>query len=65
MLGIVRGLQTQAKIITTDYSDVAIDQIVDTGLFDFEKASRSASWIKELEHEHIPETEEYGISSFT
>ena len=38
---------------------------MNTGLFDFETASESAGWLKELEApEHTPETEEYGISSF-
>ncbi|AGT33205.1 hypothetical protein M493_14840 [Geobacillus genomosp. 3] len=35
-----------------------------THLFDFEKASQSAGWIKELNEEHTPETEQYGIASF-
>jgi len=65
VLWIIRSLQAEAKIITTDYSDVAIDSLIDTWMFDFDTASRSASRVKELEHEHIPETEEYGISSFT
>ena len=34
-------------------------------LFDYEKAESSAGWIRELQGEHTPETEEYGISSFT
>lgn len=33
-------------------------------LFDFDKASEGAGWIKELNEEHVPETDEYGISSF-
>lgn len=41
---------------------------MNTGLFDFESAAKSALWIKELEsgghHTHTPETEEYGVGSF-
>ncbi|WP_146553157.1 GTP-binding protein [Rummeliibacillus sp. SL167] len=33
-------------------------------LFDFDQVSEGAGWIKELNEEHTPETEEYGISSF-
>ena len=39
--------------------------MLDTGLFDYDKAESSAGWIRELQGEHTPETEEYGISSFT
>ena len=39
--------------------------VLDTGLFDYEKAESSAGWIRELQGDHTPETEEYGISSFT
>ena len=46
-------------------AQVPLDQVMDTGLFDYEKAESSAGWIRELEGEHTPETEEYGISSFT
>lgn len=38
--------------------------LLNRGLFDFDKASQGAGWIKELNEEHVPETEEYGISSF-
>ncbi len=37
---------------------------MNTKSFDFEKSSQSAGWIKELNEEHTPETEEFGISSF-
>jgi G3E family GTPase len=57
-------LNPEAKIIESAYSQVAVSEILNTNLFDFEKASQGAGWLKELNEEHTPETEEYGISSF-
>ncbi|EAR12970.1 putative nitrile hydratase activator-like regulatory protein [Polaribacter irgensii 23-P] len=61
---IIGKLNPEAKIITTNESKVALENVLNTGLFNYEKAEASAGWIKELENEHVPETEEYGISSF-
>lgn len=65
---ILRKLQPSAKFIKTSFADVSLTEVVNTGLFDYEKASQSAGWIKELTEgghaNHTPETEEYGISSF-
>jgi len=62
---VLRKLQPTAKFIRTINGQVDPADIMNTGLFDFEEASRSAGWIKELEKvEHTPETEEYGIASF-
>lgn len=62
---VLRKLQPRAKLIRTDYGRVNPQNILDTGLFDFDAASSSAGWIQELEKEHhTPETDEYGISSF-
>ncbi|MEO9571902.1 MAG: GTP-binding protein [Polaribacter sp.] len=61
---IIQKLNPEAKIITTKQSKVALENVINTGLFNYEKAEASAGWLKELENEHIPETEEYGISSF-
>ncbi|WP_137789476.1 GTP-binding protein [Bacillus sp. E(2018)] len=61
---VLKKLQPQAKLIETEFGKVEPKDILSTGLFDFEKASESAGWMKELETEHIPETDEYGISSF-
>lgn len=60
---LVKRLNPDARIIRSDFGKVPAHELLDTGLFDFEKASRSAGWIKELENEHTPETEEYGIGS--
>lgn len=62
---VLRKLQPNAKLIRAINSVVAPEEILNTGLFDFEKASMSAGWMKELQkEEHTPETEEYGIGSF-
>jgi len=61
---IIRKFNNDAIIIPTTNSQVPLEEIMDTGLFDFDKTSQSAGWIKELNEEHTPETEEYGISSF-
>lgn len=61
---VLQKLNPGAKIIESTHSQIALENILDTGLFDFEEASQGAGWIKELNEEHIPETEEYGISSF-
>lgn len=61
---ILHKLNPGARIIHTVKGNVPLTEIINTGLFDYEKTSSSAGWIKELENEHVPETEEYGISSF-
>lgn len=61
---VVQKFNPVAKIIESEYSRISLNQVLHTRLFDFEAASQSAGWIKELNEEHIPETEEYGISSF-
>jgi len=62
---ILRRLQPSAKIVRSVHGKVAPNQILHTQLFDFDKASQSAGWMKELQQDHhTPETEEYGVSSF-
>ena len=63
--GVLRKLQPSAKIIRTVRGEVELSEILNTGLFDFEKASLAPGWLRELQkEEHTPETEEYGIGSF-
>jgi len=62
--GLLRKLNPNAKLIKTTFGAVAPREILNTKAFDYEEAQQSAGWIKELNNEHTPETEEYGISSF-
>ena len=62
---ILRSLNTSARIISISNGAIEIDSVLNTGLFDFEKAKLAPGWLKEMRGEHTPETEEYGISSFT
>tara|TARA_R110002049_G_scaffold95047_6_gene233627 strand:- start:935 stop:2146 length:1212 start_codon:yes stop_codon:yes gene_type:complete len=63
---IIRSLNADARIIETDHSNVPPDAILNTGLFDFEKAQEHPMWAKELYGfaDHVPETEEYGVASY-
>jgi G3E family GTPase len=63
---IIRSLNADARIIEADHSDVPAEAILDTGLFDFEKAHEHPMWAKELYGfaDHVPETEEYGVASY-
>ncbi|WP_242224094.1 GTP-binding protein [Bacillus cereus group sp. BfR-BA-01380] len=61
---LLQKLNSEAHIIEATYSQVPLQTILNTNLFDYEKASQAAGWIKELNSEHTPETDEYNISSF-
>ncbi|USK77633.1 GTP-binding protein [Peribacillus frigoritolerans] len=61
---VLHKMNADARIIETNHSKVPLKDVLNTHLFDFEEASQGAGWIRELNEEHIPETLEYGISSF-
>ncbi|MGI8383922.1 GTP-binding protein [Robertmurraya sp. P23] len=61
---VLHKLNPDATIVESSHSRIPLDTILGTDMFDFEEASQGAGWIKELNEEHTPETEEYGISSF-
>jgi G3E family GTPase len=66
---IIKSLNPVAQIIESSFGKIQPSNLLNTKLFDFEKAENSAGWIQELENRdkgiaHTPETEEYGISSF-
>ena len=60
----IKKLNPIAKILPSEMGKVHPNDIINTGLFNYEEAEVSAGWIQELEGIHTPETEEYGITSF-
>lgn len=62
---ILKSLNPRAKQLLAEQGKVALSEIINTGLFDFEQAAQAPGWLQELRGEHTPETEEYGISSFS
>ena len=63
---LIKGLNAKAKIIEATLSRVPMKEVMDTGLYNLEEAKNHPLWAQELynpEH-HLPETEEYGITSF-
>ena len=62
---ILRTLNTNAKILPIASGEVDIDEVISTGRFDFERAQQAPGWLQEMRGEHVPETLEYGISSFS
>lgn len=55
---IVRALQPKAKIIECDYANIDLDEIIGTGMFNFEDVATSATWVHEIERE-VTREEEY------
>ncbi|MDP2125889.1 MAG: zinc metallochaperone GTPase ZigA [Pseudohongiella sp.] len=62
---VIRSLNPEAEIVPISAGQVPLDKVIGTGRFNFEQAQQAPGWLRELRGEHVPETEEYGISSFT
>ncbi|MER5211914.1 GTP-binding protein [Streptomyces sp. NPDC002838] len=56
-------LNPVARIVPAVHGTVALREVLGTGLFDLERAQQAPGWVRELNGDHVPETEEYGVSS--
>lgn len=64
LAAILHKLNPRARIVEAQFGRVPLENVLDTGLFNFEQAAQAPGWLQELRGTHTPETEEYGISSF-
>eukprot|EP00418_Pyrodinium_bahamense_P076790 CAMPEP_0179064320 /NCGR_PEP_ID=MMETSP0796-20121207/27889_1 /TAXON_ID=73915 /ORGANISM="Pyrodinium bahamense, Strain pbaha01" /LENGTH=419 /DNA_ID=CAMNT_0020761267 /DNA_START=65 /DNA_END=1324 /DNA_ORIENTATION=+ len=62
--GILRKLNSKAKIVRSTFGKVDPKLLLDTGSFDLAEAEKMPGWVQELTGNHVPETLEYNISSF-
>lgn len=60
----LRRLNPAAEVVPGTFGDVPVHRLLGTGRFDVERAQQAPGWVAELNGDHVPETEEYGISSF-
>ncbi|KND46598.1 GTP-binding protein [Streptomyces stelliscabiei] len=56
-------LNPAARIVPAGHGRVRVAEVLGTGAFDLERAQQAPGWVRELNGDHVPETEEYGISS--
>ena len=57
-------LNPGARQLTVSHGAVRVSDVVRTGLFSSERAASAPGWLRELRGAHVPESLEYGISSF-
>ncbi len=62
---VLRAINPGAQVVHSTRGNVPLERVLGTGLFDMEAAEQRPGWIRELNGEHTPETEAYGITSFT
>ena len=60
---ILRRLNAHAQILPMVMGQVPLERVLNTGLFDFERAAQAPGWLQELRGEHLPESDAYGITS--
>jgi G3E family GTPase len=64
LASLIATFNPQAEIVSSVQGRVKLSHVLETGRFDFARASQSAGWAQALSGHHLPESEEFGIRSF-
>lgn len=64
LIALLKKFNPRAKILETTKSQVNLEEIINTNLFNFELAMNFPGWMQELRGSETSEAEEYGIGSF-
>ena len=68
--GIVKSINPGAKVLECNYGDIDLDELIYTGMFNFDEVATSAAWIAAIEGEEDEDEEaegealEYGIDTY-
>ncbi|EAR86633.2 CobW/P47K family protein (macronuclear) [Tetrahymena thermophila SB210] len=64
VMAAIKKFNKDAIVIESSYCDIDLKQIINTGLFDFDKAAENTKWLGTDRYQLVPETVEFGISHF-
>jgi G3E family GTPase len=64
LAALIATFNPRAEIVASINGQVPLSHVLDTGRFDFAQASQAAGWAQALSGHHLPESEEFGITSF-
>ena len=62
--GLIHSLNADAQVIVTTQARVQLSSILNTRLFSFARAQKSAGWMAVLRGQELSEADEYGFSNF-
>ena len=60
----IKAINCRAHLIETNHGVIDASNILNTGKFDLDSAEQMPDWLKLIQNEPVPETEEYGIAHF-
>ena len=64
IISAIKAINSRATLVESSYGNINLNEILNTNRFDIESAEQMPDWLKIIEGEPVPETEEYGIHHF-